>query len=232
MRTLLLWDIDGTLIDSGGAGERALRLALEREFNIRDDLSWLEYFGRTDVWIARTLLEHHRVEPTTENIHRFLGGYLRALEEQMNNAHARLLPGIGAILQAVAARTDVAQGLLTGNLQRGARIKLGHFSIWEHFPFGAFADDSETRDELGPHAVRRASLHHGVAFGAERVYVIGDTPHDVACGKIIGARTIAVATGRYTADDLRTHNPSFVFDDLGDVGAFLAQVCPPPPAAG
>jgi phosphoglycolate phosphatase-like HAD superfamily hydrolase len=129
VKTLLLWDIDCTLIDSGGAGERSLRLALKREFGLEDTLSWLEYFGRTDVWIARTILEHHLSTATPENRQRFLNAYLKALAEEMHNPRARILPGVAEIVAKVAEHSDIAQGLLTGNLRHGAEIKLGHLGL-------------------------------------------------------------------------------------------------------
>lgn len=224
MKTLLLWDIDGTLIDSGGAGERGLQLALKREFAIEDTLSWLEYFGRTDIWIARAILKHHLGAASPEDIQRFLDAYLQALAEEMHNPLARLLPGVVKIVAQIGQHSDIAQGLLTGNLQRGAEIKLGHLGLWAPFPFGAFANDAEHRDELGPHALRRANAHHSVAFVPERVFVIGDTPHDIACGKAIGACTFAVATGRYSSERLRAHTPTAVFEDFANTGAFFAAL--------
>lgn len=222
MKTLLLWDIDGTLIDSGGAGERGLKLSLKREFGIDDDLSWLEYFGRTDVWIARHILEHHFGRASSTDIQRFLDGYLKGLCEEMPNPRAQLLPGIAEIVSHVARQPNLAQGLLTGNLQRGAQIKLGHFALWMPFPFGAFADDAEDRNELGPYALRRAAARHNHHFTPDNVFVIGDTPHDIACGKAIGARTIAVATGRFSLDQLRSHGPTAALQDCTDTTAFLS----------
>lgn len=226
LKTLLLWDIDGTLIDSGGAGERALRLALEREFDRQDSLAWLDYFGRTDTWIARKILEHHRFPADTAGIRRFLEAYLTAVGEEMANPHARILPGVEALVKSIATSGHTAQGLLTGNLERGARIKLAHLGLWDFFPFGAYADDSETRNDLGPHALRRASVHHRIDFIAANAIVIGDTPHDIACGKIIGARTVAVATGRYSVDQLRVHAPDALFETLEETSAFLALLPP------
>ncbi|MBK9989484.1 MAG: HAD hydrolase-like protein [Verrucomicrobia bacterium] len=224
MKTLLLWDIDGTLIDSGGAGERGLQLALKREFAIEDTLSWLEYFGRTDGWIARAILKHDLGEASPEDIQRFLNAYLKALAEEMNNPQACVLPGVAEIVAQIGQHSDIAQGLLTGNLRRGAEIKLGHLGLWAHFPYGAFANDAVHRDELGPHALRRANAYHGVTFVPERVFVIGDTPHDIACGKAIGARTFAVATGRYSSERLRAHTPTAVFENFADTGAFFAAL--------
>ena len=114
--------------------------------------------------------------------------------------------------------------LLTGNVERGARIKLGHHGLSHFFKFGAFADDSQWRNELGPVALRRARELHGVEFTPERVFVIGDTPHDIACGKVIGARTIAVATGQYSLEELNAHTPHAAFSDLSDTAAFLRTV--------
>jgi len=222
VKTLLLWDIDGTLIDSGGAGERALLLSLKREFAIDDTLAWLEYFGRTDVWIARKILEKYHGAATPETISRFLTGYLKALAEEIHNPLACILPGVSAIVTSAARHDSITQGLLTGNLRQGAETKLGHLGLWSPFPFGAFADDAEHRNDLGPFALRRASSHGGNDFSPEHVFVIGDTPHDIACGKAIGAQTIAVATGRFSSEQLRTHNPTAVLENLADTDAFFA----------
>lgn len=222
MKTLLLWDIDGTLILSGGAGERALVTALESEFGIVGTLENIEVAGRTDPWIARRVLAKFAVPDTAENITRYLDGYLEALPNELANPQARTLPGVRDLLAAIARHGDFAQGLLTGNLRRGAEIKLRHHDLWAHFAFGAFADDSETRNDLGPHALRRAAAHHSVEFTADRVFVIGDTPHDISCGKVIGARTIGVATGHYSVDDLRACEPTAVFSDLSDTQAVMS----------
>ncbi len=222
VKTLLLWDIDGTLIDSGGAGERALRLALKREFALEDSFAWLEYFGRTDVWIARTILQKHHGAATPETIQRFLAGYLKALAEEMHNPLARILPGVSAIIARAAQQGNISQGLLTGNLRQGAETKLTHLGLWSPFPFGAFADDAEHRDDLGPFALRRASSQSGHDFSPEHVFVIGDTPHDIACGKAIGAQTIAVATGRFSSEQLLAHQPTAILENLAEPAAFFA----------
>ena len=125
-----------------------------------------------------------------------------------------------ALLATAGARPDVAQGLLTGNVERGARTKLSHHDLWDHFPFGAFADDSEFRNELGPHALRRAHAHTGVHFPPTRTWIIGDTPHDIACARVIGANVIAVATGTHTAAELAAHSPDALLADLADAAAF------------
>ena len=121
-------------------------------------------------------------------------------------------------------RPDVVQGLLTGNLQRGAEVKLTHHKVWHYFEFGAYADDSTHRNDLGPHALRRAKEKHAVEFSPDRTFIIGDTPHDIECGKVIGARTIAVATGKYSEAELSSHEPTAVFGNFADTAAFLRVI--------
>jgi phosphoglycolate phosphatase len=221
MKTLLLWDIDGTLINSGGAGMRALRVALHTVFGIEGSLEDIDFAGRTDRWIMRQIFAKFGLPAVDENFTRLLDGYLAALPGELADPRAHVLPGVKALLIAAAARENLTQGLLTGNIRRGAEVKLGYHGLWTHFAFGAFADDAEHRNELGPHAVRRAREHAGHEFAAERVWVIGDTPHDIACGRAIGARTLAVTTGHFTAEQLLAHQPTAVLVDLRDADAFF-----------
>jgi phosphoglycolate phosphatase len=221
VKILLLWDIDGTLIASGGAGMRALEVALRHTFGIDGSLADIDFAGRTDRWIIREVFRKFGLPATEENFARYFDGYVKVLPAELATPHARVLPGVRDVLKAAAAHGDFAQGLLTGNMRRGAEVKLAHHGLWEHFPFGAFADDSELRNDLGPHALRRAHEHHRVPFTPANVWIIGDTPHDIACGKIIGARTLAVATGGYKLDALRAHSPTVVLEDLSDAGEVL-----------
>lgn len=218
--TLLLWDIDGTLIASGGAGMRALQVALHRVFGVVGALDDIDFAGRTDLWIMRRIFEKFGLPATAENFSRFFEGYVAALPTELANPQARVLPGVTALLTAVAARPDLAQGLLTGNMRRGAAVKLAHHGLWDHFPFGAFADDSEFRNDLGPHALRRAREHTGAEFVSARVWIVGDTPHDIACARAIGARALAVATGGHTVADLAAHAPDALLPDLADPANF------------
>lgn len=222
MKHLFLWDIDGTLVASGGAGMRALQAALRDVFGIDGSLADIEFAGRTDTWIMRAVFRKFSVPATADNLARYFEGYLSALPNELNNPGARVLPGVRELLHTAKVHGAIAQGLLTGNMRRSAQVKLAHHGLWDHFGFGAFADDSENRNELGPHAMRRALAEHGVNFAADAVWVIGDTPHDVACGKIIGARTLAVATGGATLDELRAHQPTAVIENLADTQRVLA----------
>jgi phosphoglycolate phosphatase len=165
-----------------------------------------------------------QISPTEEEQSRFRAAYLAGLVKALPTGKALLLPGIRAVLDAVHAHREIHQGLLTGNLREGARLKLTHLDIWSYFEFGAFADDSGDRNELGPFALRRARESLGIDFPPERVYIIGDTPHDIACGKIIGANTIAVATGAFTVAQLEKYQPTHVFQDLSDTQAFLSVI--------
>ena len=222
MKHLLLWDIDGTLILSGGAGMRALQRGLRDGFGIDGSLEDIDFGGRTDTWIMREVFRKFSLPVTPDNFARFFDGYIAALPAELSNPNARVLPGVREILRAAATHGGFAQGLLTGNMRRGAQIKLEHHGLWDHFAFGAFADDSEHRNELGPHAVRRALEKHGVNFAADDVWIIGDTPHDIDCGKAIGARTLAVATGGSSVDQLRAHRPTAVVKNLEDTPRILA----------
>lgn len=216
-KRLLLWDIDATLITSGGGGDNALKRAVEERFGTKDDLREIEIAGRTDRHIARSILRKHGVEPNDEAVSALLDIYLRHLRELLPQLNGRVLPGVKEILERLKAKPDRVLGLLTGNLERGAKLKLERYGLWDYFEFGAFADDHHDRNELGAFARRRAAEKHGHEFEVARIDVIGDTGHDIACGKAFGARTIAVATGSWTRDQLAQQAPDFLFDDLSQV---------------
>ena len=228
MKFLLFWDIDGTLTNSGGASRRALRAALLNHFGINGLLDDIDFAGRTDRWIMRQIFVKFSVPATETNFAGYSQSYLSLLPGEMNNPHARVFPGARDLVAAAAGRSDVVQGLLTGNLRRGAEVKLAHHGLWDYFPFGAFGDDSEFRNDLGAYGLRRARERHGADFLPERVWVIGDTPHDIACARAIGANCLAVATGRHSADDLAEHRPTAVLPDLVDAAAFWRIIESPP----
>lgn len=172
----------------------------------------------------RQIFRKFEIAATEANFERYIEAYLAALPRAMAEGSARVLPGARELVASAGARGQVAQGLLTGNLRRGAQVKLGFHSLWEAFPFGAFGDDSELRNELGPHALRRAQAQHGVVFRPDQVWIIGDTPHDIACARAIGANSLAVATGQHTVAELLAHQPTAHLGDLGDAAAFWAQI--------
>jgi phosphoglycolate phosphatase-like HAD superfamily hydrolase len=216
-KRLLLWDIDGTLITSGGAGDQALRRVVRERFGADDDFHDIEIAGRTDAGIAASILRKYQVDATPVNVTEFLEGYLTYLAELLPQTNGHVMPGVLEILDRMHARPDRVLALLTGNLRRGAKLKLQRYGLWDYFEFGAFADDHADRNELGAFARARAKEKHSAEFAAAQIDVIGDTGRDIACGKIFGARTIAVATGTWSRERLAEHNPDFLFDDLSDV---------------
>jgi phosphoglycolate phosphatase len=224
MKLLLLWDIDGTLITSGGAGMRALGAALRQGFAIDGSIDDIDFAGRTDRWIMRQIFTKFSLPATEGNFTRLADAYVAELPAALRDRGVHALPGVATLLETARTRGGAALGLLTGNLRRGAQVKLASRNLWDYFPFGAFADDGEDRNQLGPHALRRARAHHGVDFAPGDTWVIGDTPHDVACAQAFGARAVAVATGRHTPAELRAAAPDVVLDDLGDTAGFWRAV--------
>lgn len=214
---LLLFDIDGTLISSAGAGVQALKLVLTERFQIQDDLHDIEIGGMTDSGIVMSILKKHKVPQTHENISAFLDSYVHFLSQELPRRRGNLLPGVLELLERVKTRPHLVLALLTGNVSRGAQLKLEHYGVWHLFEFGAFADDHHDRNKLGGFARIRAKEKHGREFSPNEIDVIGDTPRDIACGKAFGARTVAIATGTWSREELAKHEPDFLFDDLSDV---------------
>ena len=210
-----LFDIDGTLLNSGGAGKIAIETALVEDFGVTIH-THVPYSGRTDRAIARDLMTFHGVAVTAENRVRLVDGYLRRLPGALAQHNGRVLPGIAALLAALAERDDVVLGLLTGNIREGARVKLGHFGLHEHFTFGGFGDHHFERDDVAREALAEIHQRYGTGVLPERIWVVGDTPLDVQCARAIGARAVAVATGLHTVDQLRSTQPDLLVADLSD----------------
>jgi phosphoglycolate phosphatase-like HAD superfamily hydrolase len=227
---LVLFDIDGTLISSGGAGRTALEAALADEFGV-PLRGQLELSGRTDRAIVEDLLRLAGLPVSEENLQRIQQGYLRHLPEHLRRhsaldpAHprfARILPGVEALVQGLHQREGFLLGLLTGNIRDGARIKLGHFRLFDYFPIGGFGDRHHDRDDVAREALAEAHRHLGYTLSPERVWVIGDTPLDIRCARAIGARAVAVVTGWHDREELAGHRPDFLLDDLSDPREVLA----------
>jgi phosphoglycolate phosphatase-like HAD superfamily hydrolase len=223
-KRLLLFDIDGTLINSAGAGVQALRDVLREQFGISDNLKGIEIAGRTDRGIVHQILRKQKIEPNEINTTRFLEQYVELLAVELPQRPGRVLPGVMELLSRLSPRPEVVLALLTGNVERGAKVKLEHYGLWHFFEFGAFADDHHDRNELGAFARQRAREKHGIEFESAAIDVIGDTPHDIACGKAIGARTIAVATGSFSREQLAAYEPERIFDDLANVEAVIEDL--------
>jgi phosphoglycolate phosphatase-like HAD superfamily hydrolase len=216
-----LFDIDGTLISSGGAGKAALEAALASEFGITGLIDKVPLSGRTDRAIVRDLFRLHVIVETPENGRRLVEGYLRHLPECLANRRGQVLPGIAALLAGLHGRGDVAVGLLTGNIRAGARAKLGHFGLYDYFAFGGFGDEHFDRDDVAREALAEVHHRYNGAVPPERIWVVGDTPLDVRCARAIGARAVAVATGWHAYDELEQHGPDLLLRDLSDPARLL-----------
>jgi phosphoglycolate phosphatase-like HAD superfamily hydrolase len=214
---LWLFDIDGTLVDTGGAGLCALQQACRDMFG--RDAPELDLAGSTDSGIVQCLLEHFRLPHRPADEHAFYQAYLARLEWNLNHGgfKGRVLPGAIDLLDRLARADAVTTGLLTGNIAGGAAAKLRHFGLAGHFPFGAFGDDHHDRNALGPLALRRAAAHAGRHFSAAEAVVVGDTPKDVACARAAGLRCLAVATGKFPVEALRACGADLVVAGLDEL---------------
>jgi len=221
---LVLFDIDGTLLLTGRAGVRAMEAAFEALFGVADAFAGISMGGRTDSWLVSQALARAGVPDTPENHGRFRDAYVPRLAEEIVRPGAGtrgVMPGVRALLDAVQQRPELHLALLTGNYRDAAEIKLGHFALWSYFGWGAFSDDSADRNALVPIARARAAAHGVPDAARTRVVVIGDTPHDVTCAAVAGARSIAVTTGGHTRDELARAGADVVLDDLSDTAGVL-----------
>ena len=225
---LVLFDIDGTLLRSDGAGKRAIHRALLEVFGATGPADY-HFDGKTDRQIVRELmrLEGHDDERIDASMQRLLDLYLVYLHEelQISTGRARLLPGVRELLDTLEARNDIILGLLTGNLEQGARAKLAAVELeFDRFRIGAFGSDHEHRPELPAIARTRTRGQLGIDVRGDAMVVIGDTPADLTCGRSLGASAIGVATGRYSVAQLLEHDPVAAFQDLSDTTAVLRAI--------
>ena len=217
-----LFDIDGTLLNTGGAGQAAMEAALQSEFKANRSVEGIYTVGRTDRAILNDLFAHHGIEHNETTWNRFLNAYLEHLPQFLAKLEGLVLPGIRALLKQLSEREDVAVGLLTGNYRQSARIKLEHYELFDYFKFGGFGDVHFKRDDVARDAVREVQRHLNDSVSMERVWVIGDTPADVRCGRVVGANVIAVGTGLFSREDLEETQPDYYFDDFSNPQSLLS----------
>ena len=221
--TVLLFDIDGTLLSSGGAGRKAIERAFLERYGRNDAFAKISFAGMTDRAIARAGILACGRESTEAEIDAALDHYVRILEEEVAKADRyRVHDGMLAALDAAFARANTAVGLGTGNIRKGARVKLARVALHERFPFGGFGCDHEDRAELIRMGAQRGADALGAPLKECRVVVIGDTPKDVAAAVAIGAESIAVATGTFKSEQLRETPATFVVENLAAPGALAA----------
>lgn len=224
---LLLFDIDGTLVLTGGAGKRAMDRAFEELFGVPDAFAEVSMAGRTDRWLVEGALTGHGIEATEQHLAAFRTRYLALLEvtiAETGNGRRGVLPGLPGVLTHLGGAAHRHLALLTGNYAAGARIKLEHFGLWSHFAWGAFGDHHADRDRLAQEAVAEAASRGIPLADPTDAIVIGDTPFDIACARAAGARVVAVATGQHSLDELRAHDPDLALADLSDVNRLLSFV--------
>ncbi|HEX7831990.1 MAG TPA: HAD family hydrolase [Thermoanaerobaculia bacterium] len=223
---LILFDIDGTLISDQGASREAFAFALREVYGYNGNLARYDFSGRTDPQITHMVLGDAGYAPSAIDAELPLlwKTYLAGLARNATAERVRVLPGIRELVPKLAAHEDVVLALLTGNIEPGARLKLGAPELNDYFPFGAFGSDSADRTKLPPIAVERASTHMGRRFEGRDVVIIGDSIYDVRCGVPYDATTIAVASGKTSADVLRAENPSYLFDTVEDHDAVMAAI--------
>lgn len=217
---LMLFDIDGTLIDSGGAGTRSLDLALKELFSIENGFDGISMAGKTDTQIIKEGLMKHGIL-ADGNIGSVVKSYIKYLRIEMGNNKKHVKPGIFNVLEKLKLKDDMGLGLLTGNLERGARIKLEPFGLNPFFPSGAFGSDDEDRNNLLPIAVRRFEDIFQREIKINNCVIVGDTPRDVECAHIHGAICIGVATGPYTVEDLIEAGADYVLQDFSDTDSLF-----------
>ncbi len=218
MIRLVLFDIDGTLIQTGGAGERAFAKVCATEFGAPHGTARLNFAGRTDPSIVREFFGQHQIEPSADNFRRFFDRYVFWLDHILGHLPGRVLPGVEEMIDEWRALPrGPALGLLTGNIRLGAQIKLRHYHLWECFATGGFGDDHEDRNQIAVVARERGHRLLGEKLRGEQILVIGDTPRDIECARAIDAKCLAVATGSYRLDQLREHAPTWAVEALDHI---------------
>lgn len=224
MERLVVFDIDQTLLYSGGAGIRAMNRAFEELTGIPKGFQEVEYAGRTDPQIVRQALTLHGLRTDDDMIDQVIRRYLDHFPGEMEAKRATLKPGVTRLLTRLEAEPGWILGILTGNVEQGARMKLEHFGLNPFFPVGAFGSDCEDRNELLPVLLQRLRKIKGVSVDYRHCVVVGDTPMDVECARVHGSRSIAVATGPYSVEELTLAQADLVLSDLSGTDLIVSWI--------
>lgn len=225
MVRLVLFDIDGTLVHTGGAGTKAFSQTFASIFGLKHGAEKMKFAGRTDVSLVREFFRIHGVPESQDNFRQFFDNYVFWLEHIVAQSTGGHCAGITEFIEGLLALPQPPMlGLLTGNIRLGAEIKLRRFGLWNFFALGGFADDHEDRNHIAVAALQRGRRVLDPQLQPQEVVVIGDTPFDVRCGKFIGAKTLAVATGGAKYSELKEHAADWTVEDLGQIEA--REICP------
>lgn len=217
---LLIWDIDGTLIDSKGSGRKAMDEAFYELYNIKEGFKNVNMAGRLDSQIIKRAFELNQI--ADNDAVDFLNKYEEMLKKELSsNTSSRVLPGVNEILSHSAEKENLFHVLGTGNCEKGARLKLSHLGLDKHFKIGGFGDEDAQRWQIIEKAIKQAEDFYKINFLKENIYVIGDTPLDIECGKILDIKSVAVATGGYSYKELVKCNPDHIFKSFETFEEFL-----------
>lgn len=226
---LVLFDVDGTLLSASGAGRRAMHRAFLDVYGTAGPIDGYDFHGKTDPQIVRDLLAAAGLASPAIAARegQFFSRYLEHLEAELGDGQrVTLYPGVAAVVEALAASERCVVGLLTGNIEGGAQLKLRSTGLWSRFRLGAYGSDDPDRTRLPAVAARRAEALVGRSFSGRDVVVVGDTPLDVGCARAFGAACVAVATGRHSVVELAACQPDHVFADLSETERVVAAVLP------
>ncbi|TWT93415.1 Phosphoglycolate phosphatase [Botrimarina colliarenosi] len=221
-----LFDIDGTLVLTGGAGMYAFAETFAEDFGVAEISREVPFAGCSDRGIAGNLFLAHGIENSEANWDRFRAGYVARITDHVRRCDGLVLPGVFELIDRLEALGDVHLGLLTGNVAAAAEVKLKHYRLWDRFAFGGFGDDHPDRNDIAMTAVARARERHGGQSDVERIVVIGDTPNDIRCARAVGALAVAAPTGHTPAEVLAAAGPDLLVETLEDadgIVAFLAD---------
>lgn len=220
--TAVLFDIDGTLLDMRGVGRQAFVRALETTFGLRDTLPYISFSGNTDLNVLEAVMRHHGRPLTRDDCDRFHRQLPLELAAAAHQAELILYPGVRELLEALTAEPDILLGLVTGNVEACAWIKLQQFDLHNHFVLGAFGDEHADRNEIARMALQRVKARLEPGQSLKACFLVGDTPNDIAAAHAIGAVSIAVATGKHSVEDLTAAGADVALPDLSDTPCVTA----------
>lgn len=219
---VVLFDIDGTLIRSQGAGKKAIAQTLQHDFSVDAPDVEVSFAGRTDLSLMKEIFARNSLPISHEDLQRFFASYVKNLPACLEESRGEVIAGVMPLLEHLQHDEEIILGLLTGNIRAGALAKLEHFKLATYFKFGGFGDNQEERAEIAKEGVRELEAAVAMRVNPQKVLVIGDTPFDVQCAHAIGARSLAVCSGYSTREEIEAAKPMYIMEDLQQITLVLA----------